>query len=177
MRDINLKHSTLTCISSRGAAYSNTAAMSTYRNSGPTRSVRLFVMSLSATAYPFPWGHGVNPSLVSGRGQGTPWTGRQLIAGPSLMSNVGFSILLKDTSTCCSALPRAGIWTSDLLITSRPALPTELQPHKHSLLGENGGHTYIPFKISLGTGSYTIWPIVHLFYFITSTKLYDIIVW
>ena len=35
---------------------------------------------------------GANPSLVSGRGQGTPWTSRQLIAGPSLMSNVGFSI-------------------------------------------------------------------------------------
>ena len=45
----------------------------------------------------------------------------------SLMSNGGFSILLKDTSTCSSALPRAGIWTSDLLITSRPALPAELQ--------------------------------------------------
>ena len=35
---------------------------------------------------------GAKPSLVSGRGQGTPWTSRQLIAGPSLMSNVGFSI-------------------------------------------------------------------------------------
>ena len=66
---------------------------------------------------------GVNPSLVSGWGQGTPWTSRQLIAGPSLMSNVGFSISLKDTSTCSSALPRAGIWTSDLPIASRPALP------------------------------------------------------
>ena len=32
--------------------------------------------------------------------QGTPCTSRQLIAGPTLMSNVGFSILLKDTSTC-----------------------------------------------------------------------------
>ena len=71
---------------------------------------------------------GANPSLVSGRGQGTPWTSRQLIAGPSLMSNVGFSISLKDTSTCSSALPRA----SDLLIASRPALPAELQsPPSH----------------------------------------------
>ena len=60
---------------------------------------------------------GANPSLVSGQGQGTPWT-----------SNVGFSILLKYTSTCSSALPWAGIWTSDLWITSRPALPAELQP-------------------------------------------------
>ena len=50
-----------------------------------------------------------NPSLVSGQGQGTPWTIRQLITGPSLMSNVGFIISLKDTSTCSSALPRAGI--------------------------------------------------------------------
>ena len=41
---------------------------------------------------------GANLNLVSGRGQGTPWTGCQLIAGPSLMSNVGFSILLKDTA-------------------------------------------------------------------------------
>ena len=38
---------------------------------------------------------------------------------------VGFSILLKDTSTC-SSVP--GIGTSDLPITSPPALPTELQP-------------------------------------------------
>ena len=52
---------------------------------------------------------GANPSLVSGRGQGTPWTGRQLIAGPSLMSNVRFNILLKDTLTCSSVLPGAGI--------------------------------------------------------------------
>ena len=43
------------------------------------------------------------------------------------MSNVGFSISRKDTSTCSSALPGAGIWTSDLPITSRPALPAELQ--------------------------------------------------
>ena len=71
---------------------------------------------------------GANPSLVSGRGQGTPWTSRQFIAGPSLMSNVGFNISLKDTLTCSSALPRAGIWISNLLITSRPALPAELQP-------------------------------------------------
>ena len=71
---------------------------------------------------------GANPSFVSGRGQGTPWTSHQLITGHSLMSNVGFSILLKDTSTCSSALPGAGIWTSNLPIASRPALPTELQP-------------------------------------------------
>ena len=48
---------------------------------------------------------GANPSLVIGQGQGTPWISRQLIAEPSLMSNVEFSISLKDTSTC----PGAGI--------------------------------------------------------------------
>ena len=60
---------------------------------------------------------------VSGREQGTPWTSCQLIAGPSLMpeatmqgygqlhirSNLGFSVLLKDTSTCSSAQPGVGI--------------------------------------------------------------------
>ena len=65
-------------------------------------------------------------NLVSGRGQGTPWTSHQLIAGPSLMSNVGFSISLKDTLTCSSTLPRAGIRTSDLPITGRPSLAAEL---------------------------------------------------
>ena len=74
------------------------------------------------------WGvaAGVNPSLVSGRGQDTPWTSCQLIAGPSLMSKVRFSTSLKDTLTCSSALPGAGIWTGDILITGRPALPAEL---------------------------------------------------
>ena len=81
------------------------------------------------TAYPFPWGRGVLllepiPALSQGEGR----VSHQFIAGPSLMSNVGFSISLKDTSTCSSALPRAGIWTNDLLSTSRPALPAELQP-------------------------------------------------
>ena len=62
-------------------------------------------MSLSIATYPISKGlqgvaAGANPSNVSGRGQGTPWISRQLIAGPSLVSNVGFSISLKDTSTC-----------------------------------------------------------------------------
>ena len=39
---------------------------------------------------------GANPSLDSEQGQGTPWTSRQ----PSLMSNVGFIISLKDTQPC-----------------------------------------------------------------------------
>ena len=42
-----------------------------------------------------------------------------------IRSNLGFSILLKDTSTCSSAQP--GIQTSNLLITRRPALPPEIQ--------------------------------------------------
>ena len=49
---------------------------------------------------------GANPNLVSGRDKG--WTSRQLIAGPSLMSKVRFSISLKDTSTCSSAQPEPG---------------------------------------------------------------------
>ena len=78
---------------------------------------------------------------VSGWGQGTPWTSRQLITGPSLMAEATmqganctsgaisvFSILLKDTSACSSAQPGAVILTSDLPIPSRPALPAELQP-------------------------------------------------
>ena len=76
---------------------------------------------------------GANLSLVSGWGQGAPWTSRQLIAGPSLMSNVGFSISLKDTSTCSSVFPGARIWTSNLPITSQPALPAELQPSRQRL--------------------------------------------
>ena len=49
-----------------------------------TDLIKINVMSLSVTAYPFPWGvaAGASPSLVSGRGQGTPWISRQLIAGP-----------------------------------------------------------------------------------------------
>ena len=51
-------------------------------------------MSLSVTAYPMGLrsvAAGANPSFISGRGHCTPWTSRQFITGPSLMSNVGFS--------------------------------------------------------------------------------------
>ena len=60
---------------------------------------------------------------VPGRGQGTSLAHRRaLIDGrgrharcqPHIRSNLGFSILLKDTSTCRSAQPGAGIWPSDL---------------------------------------------------------------
>ena len=94
------------------------------------------IHSLSVTALSLWWGH-----------EGFCWSrsqlslGRQLVAGPSLMpeavmqnhgqthirSNLGFSIFLKDTSTCKSAQPGDGIWTSNRLITSWPALPAELQ--------------------------------------------------
>ena len=50
---------------------------------------------------------GANPSLVSGRGQGT--LDKSPAHRRAMMSNVGFSISLKDTSTCSSALPGAGI--------------------------------------------------------------------
>ena len=62
---------------------------------------------------------GPNPVHSVGVGQGTPWTGRQLNAGPLLMAvaatqganctsgaTLGFSILLKDTSTCSSVPPQ-----------------------------------------------------------------------
>ena len=64
---------------------------------------------------------GANASLLYGRRQGTPWMSRQLIAGPLLMAEaatqganctsgaiLGFSILLKDTSTC-NSFPFFGI--------------------------------------------------------------------
>ena len=67
------------------------------------KNVTCHVMSLSITAYPFPWSCGVLllepiPALSQGEGQ--------------VASNVGFSVSLKDTSACSSTLPRAGIWTS-----------------------------------------------------------------
>ena len=79
--------------------------------------------------YPFfkgSWGLLLEPiPAVSGRRQDTPWTSLLLIAGAIL----GISILLKDTLTRSSVQPGvAGIWTSNLLTTSRPARPAELQP-------------------------------------------------
>ena len=84
---------------------------------------------------------GPNPILLGGESQGTPWWSCQLIAGPLLMAVaatqganctsgaiLGFSILLKDTSTCSSVPPQGGpgIWTSDHqlypLSYSRPGL-------------------------------------------------------
>ena len=61
-------------------------------------------------------------SLEPVQGQVTPWTSRQLIAGPFTDGRschiFSISILLKDTSTC------------DLPITSRPALLAKLQPRQ-----------------------------------------------
>ena len=50
-------------------------------------------------------------------------------------ATLGFSILLKDTLRCSSVPHRgAGIRIDDLLITSPPALPTELQPPQYYIL-------------------------------------------
>ena len=73
---------------------------------------RCHVMSLSVTAYPFPWGCGVLllepiPALRARAGCSLDKSPAHRRA--SLMSNVGFSISLKDTSTCSPALPRARI--------------------------------------------------------------------
>ena len=92
------------------------------------------------TALSLLWGRGVfagaNPSCLWARAgytlDKTPAHHRALTDGRGhharcqlhIRSNLGFSILLKDTSTCSSAQPRAGIWTSDIPLTSQPARPT-----------------------------------------------------
>ena len=58
----------------------------------------------------------------------TDGRGRHARCEPHIRSNLGFSILHKDTSTCSSAQPGAGILTGDLPITSWPALLAEPQP-------------------------------------------------
>ena len=67
---------------------------------------------------------GANPSLVSGRGQGTPWTSRQLI----IDEQCGVQYLAQRHFNMQLSLVRSGNLNYDLSITSRPALPTELQP-------------------------------------------------
>ena len=75
---------------------------------------------------------------VSGRRQSTPWTSCQLITGPLLMAEATVhganrtSGAIWGLASCSRTLrheaqPRAGIWTSDLPITSWPDLPAELQ--------------------------------------------------
>ena len=88
------------------------------------------VMSLSVTAYPFPWGRGVLllepiPASSQGKGRVLPGQVASLSQGPhwwAMWGSVSRSRTLRH-----AAQSGAGIWTSDLLITSRPALPTELQ--------------------------------------------------
>ena len=85
-------------------------------------------MSLSVIAYPFPRGRGVLllepiPALSQGEGRVLPGQ-------------------VACTSTCSSALPGAVIWTSDLPITSVPALPAQLQPH-HNII------YYIVYKVTV----------------------------
>ena len=87
-------------------------------------------MSLSVTAYPFPWGRGVLllepiPASSQGKGRVLPGQVASLSQGPhwwAMWGSVSRSRTLRH-----AAQPGAGIGTSDLLITSRPALPTELQ--------------------------------------------------
>ena len=60
------------------------------------------------------WGvaAGANPSLVSGWGQGTPWTSRQLITGEHWALTQGHFNM---QHAAFQHLPRAGIWTSELV--------------------------------------------------------------
>ena len=62
-----------------------------------------------------------------GIGQGSPWMSCQLIAGPLLMASVHQEQLWGSVS--CSRILRyvAQFCPGDLLITSPPTLPTELQ--------------------------------------------------
>ena len=65
--------------------------------------------------------------VVSGRRQGTPWTSCQHITGPSgaIWGSVSRSRTLRHAAQISPEGARS--WTSDLSITSRPALPTDLQ--------------------------------------------------
>ena len=75
---------------------------------------------------------------VSGRGQGTPWTSCQLIAGPSLMAEGAMqganhtSGAIWGSVSCSRTLWLAAQLSPELgfepAITSQPALPAELQP-------------------------------------------------
>ena len=60
------------------------------------------------------WGvaAGANPSLVSGWGQGIPWTSRQLITGEHWALTQGHFNM---QHAAFQHLPRAGIWTSELV--------------------------------------------------------------
>ena len=84
------------------------------------------------------------PVVTVGEGRVHPWTSCQVIAWPLLMADVptahqeqfwgsiSCSRILRHAAQFC---PRgAGIWTSDLPITSRTALPAELQlPQKRNI--------------------------------------------
>ena len=77
------------------------------------------------TAYPFPWGCGVLllepiPALSQGEGRDKLPAHRRALTD----EQCGVQCLAQGHFD----MPGAGIWTSDLPITSRPALPTELQP-------------------------------------------------
>ena len=99
----------------------------------------LFVMSLSVTAYPFPWGHGVLllepiPASSQGKGRVLPGQVASSSQGPhwwAMWGSVSCSKTLRHAAQPC---PEPGFELAtfrslvDLLLTSRPALPAELQP-------------------------------------------------
>ena len=88
-------------------------------------------MSLSIATYPFPRGCGVLllepiPALSQGEGRVLPGWVASSSQGPhwwAMWGSVSHSRTLRH-----AAQPRAGIWTSDLPITGRPALPADLHP-------------------------------------------------
>ena len=101
-------------------------------------SIHPSIHPLSVTALSLLWGRrvfaGANPSCLWAKAGYTldessahcraltDSRGRHARCQLHIRSSSGFSILLKDNSTCSSAQPGAGIWTSDLPITSRPEI-------------------------------------------------------
>ena len=85
-------------------------------------------MSSSVTAYPIPWGRGVlllEPIPASSQGEGRVLPGQvaSLSQGPHWWATWGS--VSRSRTLRHAAQP--GLWTSDLLIASQPALPAELQ--------------------------------------------------
>ena len=90
------------------------------------RSVSCHAMSFSVTAYPFPWGRGVLlqesiPTLSEGEGRVLPGQFSSLSQGPHWWEMWG-------SVSCARTLRHAAQPCPAPSITSRPALPTELQP-------------------------------------------------
>ena len=93
-----------------------------------TINIAEHVMSSSVTAYPIPWGCGVlllEPIPASSQGEGRVLPGQvaSLSQGPHWWATWGS--VSRSRTLRHAAWP--GLWTSDLLITSQPPLPAELQ--------------------------------------------------